>query len=120
MNERIGKNTSSSMPLTRKLVKYYTVVAGFLTYPVVRRLPIPYFSEQWHLDADDIGLYRPGLTAAGTVRDSHPVPYYLLSSKYFRAPSLLQMYGLYFISSFQRKKNIHRVMNVIFINLYPQ
>jgi len=27
-----------------------------------------------------VALKRPGFTAAGTVRDSHPVPYYLLFS----------------------------------------
>ena len=38
MNERIGKGTSSSMPLTRKLVKYFNYGGRFSDLP---RRPAP-------------------------------------------------------------------------------
>jgi hypothetical protein len=52
--------------------------AGFLTYPISRQPSHPVHSGQWQQIAGDLDQLRSGLTAAGTVRDSHPVPYYPL------------------------------------------
>jgi len=47
--------------------------AGLLTYSVLPFLPV-HASEQWLLpEAVRLNLWE--LTAAGTVRDSHPVPF---------------------------------------------
>lgn len=44
--------------------------AGFLTYPYFAAPSHPFLSEQWLLN----GKRHTGLTAAGTVADSHRVP----------------------------------------------
>ena len=70
------------------------VKAGFLTHPILRQPSHPIFTGQWQQNAVDFGLSRPGFTAAGTVRDSHPVPYYLrFSGRKAGAPSQGQIYS---------------------------
>lgn len=52
--------------------------AGFLTHPIFRQPSHPDRTGQWQQNAGDFDQSWPGITAAGTVRDSHPVPYYPL------------------------------------------
>lgn len=109
--------TRSSQLLTRKPVNILTCNGRFSDLPRQPAPSRPFFTGTVAWRADDQDPKGSGLTAAGTVRDFHPVPYYFFSSKCLRTPSQKQKYGLYRLKSHERKKNIHRLMNVIFINL---
>ena len=56
MNERIGKRTSSSMPLTRKPVKYFNCAGRFSDLPCLPAPSHSIFTEQWQIFAGD---YNP-------------------------------------------------------------
>jgi len=50
--------------------------AGFLTYPFIRKPSRSLERSSGREFSGDVGHAWPGFTAAGTVRDFHPVPYY--------------------------------------------
>jgi hypothetical protein len=51
--------------------KHVFDLAGLLTYPCLKRLPVDK-NEQWQ----DCFKLLKGLTAAGTISDLHAIPYY--------------------------------------------
>jgi hypothetical protein len=72
---RKQRDVNIPSPLSRKPGSF-SVLAGLLTYPGFRRLPIPRIPEQWQVEPEPSLLSQSGITAAGTVTDSNRIPYY--------------------------------------------
>jgi hypothetical protein len=52
-------------------------MAGLLTYPGLMKPSHPFQAEQWQVIKKPSSIERSGITAAGTVADSHRIPFSL-------------------------------------------